>query len=186
MTQSLREQLLQAGLVTEEQVKQVEQAKAPKPRQGERGGPRNGKPGKGGGHGAEPGRRDPRTRNRRPGKPQEQTPRGTPRRQQAAAAAPRAAAAPDARALKQQLRALVAAHRVNKEDADVAYHFQVGTTIKHLYVTAEQQAALAEGRLCIAFLDGRRNLLPVEQGREILRIDPSRTVIFPGDDDANP
>ncbi|MCG5500762.1 DUF2058 family protein [Ectothiorhodospira lacustris] len=186
MTQSLREQLLQAGLVTEEQVKQVEQAKTPVARQGERRGARNAAPGKGG-HGAGPKRQGPRSPGRRTGKPQGQTPRGKPQGQQASETpAPQAVPRPDARALKHQLRQLVAAHRMNKEEADVAYHFQVGSTIKHLYVTAEQQAALAEGRLCIAFLDGRRNLLPVAQGREILRIDPSRTVIFPGDDDSTP
>ncbi|MBK1672797.1 hypothetical protein CKO35_05675 [Ectothiorhodospira shaposhnikovii] len=175
MTQSLREQLLQAGLVTEEQVRKVEQARAPEARQGKRSGPQNGKPAKAGEKvKARPRRKARKNPERGSARSHNQLPSSV------VTKAPLSPAA-DARALKQQLRELVTAHRVNKEEADVPYHFQVGTTIKHLYVTSEQQEALADGRLCIAFLDGRRNLLPSEQGREILRIDPSRTVIFPGD-----
>ncbi|SEP88371.1 hypothetical protein SAMN05421693_10924 [Ectothiorhodospira magna] len=173
MTQSLREQMLQAGLVTEEQVKQVEQAKTSGNRPGERRAPRKGKSG-------QPGKSGTQDRGRRQGR--------RPSTASKPAPAPRPPATPsaEARALKQQLRQLVAAHRLNSETADLPYHFQVGKTIKHLYVTAQQQADLAAGRLCIAFLDGRRNLLPVEQGQAILRLDPSRTVIFPGHDAPDP
>ncbi|SFM24380.1 hypothetical protein SAMN05421721_10191 [Ectothiorhodospira mobilis] len=156
MTQSLREQLLQAGLVSEERVRQAE---APAPRKSGKG-----RRGKG--------------------------PRRAPRKGQApgggARTAPRQEAAPASgttdRALKARLRELVSAHRENSEQADRPYHFQVGKTIKHVYVTPPQQQALAEGRLCIAFLDGRRHLLPAEVGREMLRLDPKRTVLFPAEE----
>ncbi|MFP4243805.1 MAG: DUF2058 family protein [Ectothiorhodospira sp.] len=165
MSQSLREQLLEAGLVTEEQAKQAE---APPPRRQGKGRPATGKgrrpprrgkpPGGGGGNGGRaPVSADP------------------PRKDRGASRNP-----PD-RALKARLRELVATHRENHDEADLPYHFQVGSTIKHVYVTPPQQQALAEGRLCIAFLDGRRHLLPGEVGREILRQDPKRTVVFPAE-----
>ncbi|MBK1691648.1 DUF2058 family protein [Ectothiorhodospira mobilis] len=158
MTRSLREQLLQAGLVSEEQVRQAE---APAPRKagkGHRGkGPRR-TPGKG-------------------------KPSGDRARQSAAPRKERTpSGGPTERALKARLRELVSAHRENSEQAELPYHFQVGQSIKHVYVTPSQQQALAEGRLCIAFLDGRRHLLPTRVGREMLRMDPKRTVLFPAEE----
>lgn len=159
MTQSLREQLLQAGLVSEEQVRQTEN---PAPR----------KTGKGR-RGKAPNRRTPPK-----GKPSgDGTRQNTPPRKERTAPG-----GPAERALKARLRELVSAHRENSEQADRPYHFQVGKTIKHVYVTPPQQQALAEGRLCIAFLDGRRHLLPAEVGREMLRLDPKRTVLFPAEE----
>ncbi|MCG5494791.1 DUF2058 family protein [Ectothiorhodospira variabilis] len=191
----LRDQLLKAGLVTEEQAQKAEEVQSRPPRA------RDGRPARGGGgQGRSDNRKGgaARTKKARPqGRPDK--PRRAPEREaRAPASAPDRPArpsrghqgqpSPQARALKQELRELIAAHRVNQDQAEQPYHFQVGQTIKHLYVTEQQQTQLAEGQLCIAFLDGRRHLLPAVIGRQILERDPNRTVVFPGepDEEADP
>lgn len=82
------------------------------------------------------------------------------------------------RADKAQLRDFIARHRCNDASAEIAFYFQQGEKIKHLYVTAAQQQALAQGELAIALLDGRRHLLPTQQARQFLAMDPTRIVIF--------
>ncbi|ANB02184.1 DUF2058 family protein [Ectothiorhodospira sp. BSL-9] len=185
----LRDQLLKAGLVTEEQAQKAEEVQNRPSRA------RDGRPARGGGQGRSDNRKGGAARTKK-ARPQGRTdkPRRAPEREaRAPASAPdgparpsrgnRGQPSPQARALKQELRELIAAHRVNQDQAEQPYHFQVGQTIKHLYVTEEQQAQLADGQLCIAFLDGRRHLLPAVIGRQILERDPSRTVVFPGEPD---
>ncbi|MCG5515192.1 MULTISPECIES: DUF2058 family protein [unclassified Ectothiorhodospira] len=181
----LRDQLLKAGLVTEEQAKQAEEVQTRPPRA------REGRPPRGGGKGRADNRKGGAARAR---KARPQSDADKPRRAPGRGARPKPAAkparpdngqpTPQARALKQELRALIAAQRVNQDQAELPYHFQVGQTIKHLYVTEQQQTQLAEGQLCIAFLDGRRHLLPAAIGRDILARDATRTVVFPGEPEA--
>jgi uncharacterized protein YaiL (DUF2058 family) len=85
------------------------------------------------------------------------------------------------RAAKQRIRDLVEAHRCNDETADSPYHFQVGDRIKHVHVTETQRAALAAGELAILLFDGQRHLLPSAVAREVLSLDAERFVLFPGE-----
>lgn len=64
------------------------------------------------------------------------------------------------------------------ESADIRYNFVVGTTIKYLFVTPEQQAQLAKGELAITFLKGKRFIIPVETARKILEINPDKMVVM--------
>ena len=75
------------------------------------------------------------------------------------------------------IRSLLEANRLNISEASIPYHFSIGAKIKHVYVTKEQQAELAQGRLAIVLLDGQRHLVPVEIGRRITELDPSRVVV---------
>ncbi len=88
---------------------------------------------------------------------------------------------------RKQIRELITAHSKNVEDASVRFNFVVGETVKYLYVTEEQQQAIAEGKLSITFMDGKRCLIPPEIGEQILALDDSKIVIDfrgsePGDD----
>lgn len=71
------------------------------------------------------------------------------------------------------------------ESAEIRYNFVVGTTIKYLFVTPEQQEQLAGGELAITFLKGKRFIIPVETARQILEIDPGKMVVMPVMDSAN-
>lgn len=84
--------------------------------------------------------------------------------------------------VRKQLRELIAGHTQNTEDASVRFNFVVGETVKYLYVTEEQQQAVANGELSITFMDGKRCLVPPEIGAQILALDDSKIVINFKDD----
>ncbi len=159
MSNSLRDQLLKAGLVSEED---VQKARSRKPASGK-------------------GKRRAKAKSRPPRekddlaaayaarqRQERQEKQEAERRQREAAAAKKA--------LKGKLQALVKDNLLNDPTADIAYNFTVGEKVKRIYVTAEQQRKLMAGELAIAFLDGKRNLVPAHIGEKILQLDPERTV----------
>ncbi len=87
------------------------------------------------------------------------------------------AAAERRRKTRKQVRELITAHLKNDESAEVRYNFVVGDNVKYLFVTPAQQQQIADGQLSITFLDGKRCLIPVEIGQQILALDPDKVVI---------
>lgn len=69
------------------------------------------------------------------------------------------------------------------EDAEIRYNFVVGTNIKYLYVTEQQQEALGKGELAITFLGGRRCLIPHDIVDDLRKIDPNKLIITPATED---
>ncbi len=67
---------------------------------------------------------------------------------------------------------------LNDEAAEVRYNFVVGTTIKYLFVNEEQQQKLADGELAISFLGGKRALIPINIAKEITQLNPNKIVII--------
>ena len=61
--------------------------------------------------------------------------------------------------------------------AEIRYNFVVGTTIKYVFVTEEQQQGLANGELAITFLKGKRCIIPAEIGKQIHAINPGKIVV---------
>ncbi|MCD9031979.1 DUF2058 family protein [Luteimonas sp. Y-2-2-4F] len=59
------------------------------------------------------------------------------------------------REARARLAALVKGQALNREDADIARHFEYGGKIKRVYVTAEQLRALNAGELGLLQMDGR-------------------------------
>jgi uncharacterized protein YaiL (DUF2058 family) len=66
------------------------------------------------------------------------------------------------RELNQAIREIVTAGRRNRDDADIARYFMYKGRIRKLYVTAEQQQALAADELGIVYLAGSYHLLEPE------------------------
>jgi len=66
----------------------------------------------------------------------------------------------------------------NDETAEIRYNFVVGTTIKYLFVNEEQQQKLADGELAISFLGGKRALIPVAVAKEITKLNPNKIVVI--------
>lgn len=79
---------------------------------------------------------------------------------------------------RQQVRELITAHLKNVDDAAIRYNFVVGETVKYLYVTEQQQQDLATGALAITFLEGKRCLIPSEVAEQILAIDPDKLIVL--------
>ncbi|MBJ6611067.1 MAG: DUF2058 family protein [Candidatus Thiothrix moscowensis] len=176
MANSLRDQLLRAGLITSEQ---VEKANQPKPKPAEK--PRGKSPGK------------PQTKPEKPkeNKTKNPTPKPksdlaqfyearaqTEREERLQAEQQQRELAARRKQTREQVAQLLNSHSQNVDDADIRYNFVVGNNIKYLYVTAQQQQDLADGKLAITFQAGKRCLIPTEIGQQVLELDPSKIVIF--------
>lgn len=62
-------------------------------------------------------------------------------------------------------------------DASERYNFLVGTTVKYLYVSEEQQQQLADGKLALTFLKGKCRIISIETAANIREIDKNRLII---------
>ena len=80
------------------------------------------------------------------------------------------------REINERIRAIVEKHRLNREDADIARNFLFRGRIRKLYVTPDQQAALAAGALGIVYLTGGYHLLAPEPLEAVRAIDPGHVV----------
>jgi uncharacterized protein YaiL (DUF2058 family) len=75
------------------------------------------------------------------------------------------------------LRQLIHAHRVLRGEGDVAFNFQDGATLKRIYVTADQHRALVNGRLALVRQDASYELVPAEIAERILARNPSLVLV---------
>ncbi|PID50290.1 MAG: hypothetical protein CR991_02355 [Proteobacteria bacterium] len=82
------------------------------------------------------------------------------------------------RQTRQAIRELIANHQQNIADASIRYNFVVGETVKYVFVTAAQQTELAAGNLAITFMDGKRCLIPLETATQIKALDPDKLVVI--------
>lgn len=80
--------------------------------------------------------------------------------------------------LNRKTNQLISDNLLNQGEADIRYNFVVGSTIKYLFVTPEQQEKLAQGQLAITFMGGKRCLIPAEIGHQILALNPNKIVIL--------
>jgi uncharacterized protein YaiL (DUF2058 family) len=64
------------------------------------------------------------------------------------------------RAEANELRQLIHTNRLPRRDGDVPYSFQDGTALKRIYVTTDQQRGLAQGRLAIVRQDTGFEVIP--------------------------
>ncbi|MEZ5451833.1 MAG: DUF2058 family protein [Thiothrix sp.] len=80
--------------------------------------------------------------------------------------------------VRAQVDALVSANLQNVDDAEIRYNFVVGENIKYLYVTEQQQQDLADGKLAITFLAGKRCLITAETAQQILALDPDKLIVI--------
>ena len=83
--------------------------------------------------------------------------------------------------MNEKINKLISDNLLNDESAEIRFNFVVGTSIKYLFVTEEQQQGLVDGKLAITFLASKRSLIPVETGEEIQKINPKKIVIIPAD-----
>src|SRR5690606_10427640 len=149
MSSSLRDQLLRAGLVSEQQVKQAEKQS----------------------------RKQPRTR--KPASSPEQQRAAQAQAAKAARDRElnrRNAEKTEAKARAAQVRQLVEQHRLPSCEDGEPYHFQDGKHIKRIYVDAEQRAKLVNGELAIARYGNGFALLPLAAAERVRERDPQAVV----------
>jgi len=88
-------------------------------------------------------------------------------------------AAKQKKEMNEKTNKLISDNLLNDESAEIRFNFVVGTSIKYLFVTEEQQQDLADGKLVITFLASKRSLISAKIGEEILKINPRKIVIIP-------
>ncbi|MEI6413784.1 MAG: DUF2058 domain-containing protein, partial [Pseudomonadota bacterium] len=71
------------------------------------------------------------------------------------------------RALVAEIHQLVAAHRVPRDGAELAYQFLDGSLIKRLYVTAPMRDALMRGSLSLVRMGERYEVVPTAIAEKI-------------------
>ena len=163
---SLRDQLLKAGLVTKEQVKQSET----KPKRSPAKKPNN----------------KTSKRKQTKNKPKkelsdleqfyrERTKAENKERQQAKQAKEEAARLKKERNIK--ISKIINENTLNIDDASERYNFVIGTTVKYAYVTADQLEKLAKGELALSFLKGKCRVISIETAQKIREIDDKRLLI---------
>lgn len=163
MGNSLQEQLLKAGLVNEQRLKETRAAKRKERKQGKSGSAAAGLDARAA---AEQAHADKVARDRELNR----------QRQEAAAR----------RAAEHEIRQLIHAHRIIRANADIPYHFRDGNLLKRLYVTKEQQAKLVAGQLAIVRQDTFYELVPAEIAERLLVRDPGLVLVFNRDQGAAP
>lgn len=78
--------------------------------------------------------------------------------------------------INQSIRQIVDAHRLNREDAELARNFLFRGRIRKIYVTPDQQVALTSGELGIVYLTGGYHLLAPEHLEAVRAIDSGHLV----------
>jgi uncharacterized protein len=147
MSLSLRDQLLKAGLVTEQQVQRAERAQRQEQFRAPRGDKR---------------------------KPPAPSPAQIAAQKAAAEKLARDAEANrkkqeklERRARYAEIKQLVAAHQVARVESEDFYNFQDGGQIRRIEVTPDLRAQLVGGQLAIVRCEGRYAFVPAEVGEQV-------------------
>jgi len=156
MSLSLREQLLQAGLVTEKQAKQAERASGDQRHRQTKGGKHKPPPP------APPARAAQQAQAAKLLRDQELN-----RKQQEKA---------ERRARAAQLRQLVEQLRVSRPESDDYYNFVDGGKVRRIQVTPELRARIVAGTLVIVRYGDRYDLVPADVVERIREREPSAIV----------
>jgi uncharacterized protein YaiL (DUF2058 family) len=80
------------------------------------------------------------------------------------------------KALQRKIDALIERERLNDAEGDVPYHFVKGKRIKRIYVTEAQRLQLSSGEIVIAALEGNHHLLSKAAAEALLALTPQTVV----------
>ncbi|MBX2879132.1 MAG: DUF2058 domain-containing protein [Granulosicoccus sp.] len=169
MTDSLREQLLQAGFKEKNPKKKSDgKDSGAKKRSGKAAAGKNG-----------PGRQGSQ-KNRGAGKPSNT--RAPVKRSKAAEEAAEVAAheakkQAEKKAIKEKIRVLIEENQIKEHAGDVAYSYQVGTRVRQMFVKQEYQTKLSAGELVITRLNGNTLLIPPDVAEQVLALNSDWAII---------
>ncbi len=169
MANSLRDQLFQAGLVTEEQVTEAEKPKKKKLRTHKKNNPQQ---------------KPTIKKQKKSKKPQSdlaqfyQQRSSLERKEKQQENKEKQEAARLKKERRQKVGKLIKENALKEEEGEIRYNFVIGTSIKYMFVTEAHQEELSEGKLAITFLGGKKRLVPVDIAKKILEVDPEKIVIL--------
>lgn len=82
------------------------------------------------------------------------------------------------RAAENEIRQLIHRHRVIRDGGDIAFNFSDGGALKRIYVNKDQQAKLVSGQLAIVRQDAFYELIAAEVVERVRERDPSLVLVF--------
>ncbi|MDH4041067.1 MAG: DUF2058 domain-containing protein [Gammaproteobacteria bacterium] len=82
------------------------------------------------------------------------------------------------KAIQAQIIQLIRMNRIERTSGDIPFQFVDGKKIKKIHVTAQVQTELSRGRIAIARLEGRYELLPAAAAKKIMQRDESAIVLL--------
>ncbi len=83
----------------------------------------------------------------------------------------------EAKAQKAQAGELIKKHKLNQPAADIRHNFAKGNRVKQVYVTAQQRDDIIGGRLAIAIADDRAYVIPLETAAKLRTLSPKTFVL---------
>ncbi|HIQ14631.1 MAG TPA: DUF2058 family protein [Leucothrix sp.] len=63
-------------------------------------------------------------------------------------------------------------------EGDIRFNFAIGNNIKYIFINETQQEKLSNGELAITFLKGKKVLIPAATAADINIVDPNKIVIL--------
>jgi uncharacterized protein len=88
------------------------------------------------------------------------------------------------KALRRRIQELIDAERLNDAQAELAYHFVKGKRIKRIYVTAGQRAQLGSGDIVVAAFEGDHHLMTRSAAEQLLALAPHTVLCGSASSDA--
>jgi len=181
---TLSDQLLKAGLVTQEQVEKA--AEKPKRNKQKRNRPTNNKRNH---SSANKAKNTPTNNNKKSNNKKEPTDlekfyqerAKIENKEKQEAIRAKKEAARIKKEINTKINSLISANLLNDDTAEIRFNFVIGTTIKYLFVTEKQQQQLMDGQLAITFLGGKRSLIPIDIAQKILKLNPNKIVVLPAE-----
>lgn len=83
------------------------------------------------------------------------------------------------KAISAEINQLIKEHFIKRdENCDIAYNFQHDNKVKHIYVNAEMKQQIIQGKLGIARIEGRYELVPQAIAEKIQQRNEKRVVLF--------
>lgn len=157
MSNPFQDQLLKAGLVTQQQVNKVNQQKRKQGKQ-QRGKKKA------------PAVDENRLRAQQAAQKKAEHDRELNRRKQEQARN---------KAISIEINELIKAHKLRRDDkCDLAYNFEHMGKVKRIYINEDMKQRLLAGKLGIARLDGNYELVPADVARKIRERNEKRVIIF--------
>jgi uncharacterized protein YaiL (DUF2058 family) len=166
MANSLRDELLKAGLVTEQQVRNADERRRrppPRPASTKRSRPDNRQNTR-----TQPTHRPPISQRR-----QELDTREAERRKQEEERKAKEQERKARKVARAKVRTLLSRERQNDPKAEVSHKFLIGNQIKGVYVTTDQHRLLSSGDLAIVYFEKRAHLIAQDVAEKIRAISPS-------------
>jgi len=81
------------------------------------------------------------------------------------------------KAIKEKIRVLIEEHRIKEHAGEEIYSYQVGSRVRQLFVKAEYRTDLSAGKLLITRLNGNTYLIPPDIADQVLALNPEWAII---------